>query len=265
MTSQFPILEFDPAREAVNDPSRFIKPGNIPAQGVICFFPEAVRQKVEKGQARPIGALRGEFGVWPIYALDHHGQQVGLFHPGNGAPMAAVMLEEVIALGCRRFVAVGGCGVLEPELTNGHLLVPAAAVRDEGTSYHYLPPAREVAASPAAIAAIERVIRRRGLNYLLTKTWTTDAPYRETPERTARRQAEGCLAVEMEAAAFFAVAAFRGVQCGQILYGGDAALSTAALGTAQINPAVEGRDWTSPAKIRSHLVDLAAEACLEIE
>ena len=103
---------------------------------------------------------------------------------------------------------------------------------------------------PRALAAIETVLDRHGLEYLRTKTWTTDAIYRETPQKVAAYLKEGCLAVEMEAAAFFAVAQFRGVPFGQILYGGDA-----------VTPgAWDGRNWTSRKAIRRNLFWLAAEA-----
>ncbi|MDX1611071.1 MAG: STT3 domain-containing protein, partial [Candidatus Thermoplasmatota archaeon] len=107
--------------------------------------------------------------------------------------------------------------VLNGELAVGHVIVPASAVRDEGTSYHYLAPSREVAATPAAVAAIERTLGKDNVDYVVGKTWTTDAIYRETPGKIALRRQEGCLTVEMEAAAFFAVARFREVTVGQIL------------------------------------------------
>jgi len=165
---------------------------------------------------------------------------------------ARAQVEEVIAAGCRKFVACGGAGVLDREIAVGHVIVAASAVRDEGTSYHYLPPGREVAASPEAVAAIEKVLAARGVPSITAKTWTTDAFYRETQEKVALRRSEGCLTVEMEAAAFFAVAQFRGVTFGQILYGGDD---------------VSGCDWDSRTwqgrrDVREALFHLAAEACL---
>jgi hypothetical protein len=84
----------------------------------------------------------------------------------------------------------------------GHIVVPTAAIRDEGTSYHYLAPAREVAPTPRVLKAIEAVPRENSHDYVRGKTWTTDAVYRETRPRMARRQREGCVVVEVEAAAF---------------------------------------------------------------
>ncbi len=127
-------------------------------------------------------------------------------------------------------------------------------MRDEGTSYHYLPPAREVSPSPEAVAAIEATLQRHHVPYVVGKTWTTDGFYRETLARVARRRAEGCLTVEMEAAAFFAVGQFRDVAVGQLLYCGD-----------DLSGDVwDDREWRDRGAIREGLFRLAAEACLQL-
>jgi uridine phosphorylase len=136
----------------------------------------------------------------------------------------------------------------------GHLVVLAAALRDEGASYHYLPAGREVLAHPAGVQALENVLSRQGLPYLVGKTWTTDAPYRETPPKIAARRAEGCRVVEMEAAGLMAVAQFRGVTLGQVVYGGDD-LSGADW---------DHRGWQSKREVREGLFWTAAQACLEL-
>ena len=100
--------------------------------------------------------------------------------------------------------------MLVPDVALGHVIVPSAAIRDEGTSYHYLPPAREVEPTRQAFDAIVATLERHHVPHVTGKTWTTDGLYRETRGKVERRVAEGCLTVEMEAAAFFAVAAFRG-------------------------------------------------------
>jgi uridine phosphorylase len=171
-----------------------------------------------------------------------------------GSPLAAFLLEEMIALGGRKFIACGGAGVLDKTIAMGHLLVPIAAIRDEGTSYHYLPPAREVEPTPAALAAIETVLKQRKVDYLLTKTWTTDGFFRETKGKMALRKAEGCLAVEMEAAAMFAIARFRNVEFGQILYSGDTIDGDEH----------DGRNWHKNRDVRELLVELAAAACVSM-
>jgi uridine phosphorylase len=251
---EYPILEFDDAPEAMLEPKRLIKPRDVAEHAVACFFQDVISKLVEDHGAQVVRHLRSEIGTHPVYELAVDGRRLAVFHPGVGAPLCAAMFEEVIALGCRKFTACGGAGVLKPDIAVGHVLVPVSAVRDEGTSYHYLPPGREVSAAPEAVAAIEAALRADGVEYLLTKTWTTDAIYRETPEKIRRRAEEGCVTVEMEAAAFFAVARFRDVPFGQILYGGDD-LSGAEW---------DSRRWNSHTTIREKLFWLAAEACLRL-
>ena len=247
---EFPILEFDGEQEAILEPGSLIQPMDIPEEWVICFFADVIDNLVETHSVKVIDHSVSEIGQHPVYEMDYDGRRLVFFHPGIGAPLACGLLEEMIARGCRKFVACGGCGVLDREIAVGHLLVPVSAIRDEGTSYHYLPPSREVEMDTRALSAIKSVLDRHGTEYLLTKTWTTDAIYRETPEKVQAYLEEGCLAVEMEAAAFFAVAQFRGVAFGQILYGGDAV----------IPGAWDGRTWTSRKEIRQNLFWLAAEA-----
>jgi uridine phosphorylase len=253
-TPTYPILEFDSAPEALLEPSRLIRPIDIPEHAVACFFQEVLTSVVEHSGARVIRQLRSEIGTNPVYELDLNGRRVAAFHPGVGAPLAAAFLEEMIALGSRKFMACGGAGVLESAIALGHPIVVSAAVRDEGTSYHYLPPGREVEADPAGVAALEATLRAAHVEYLVGKTWTTDAIYRETPEKIRRRRAEGCLSVEMEAAAFFAVARFRGVRFGQLLYAGD------DVG----GEAWDSRHWDRHTSAREKLFWLAAEACLRL-
>ncbi len=252
----FPILEFDKSKEAVIEPARLIDLMDVPEHCVICFFAEVVSWLVENHDAKIIAHSVSEIGQHPLYEMMFKGQRMAFFHPGIGAPLAAGLLEEVIARGCRKFIACGGCGVLDKDIAVGHLLVPTAALRDEGTSYHYLPPSREVLANHDGVAAVETVLKRHQVDYLLTKAWTTDAIYRETPDKVKAYLAEGCLAVEMEAAAFFAVAQFRGVDFGQILYGGDAVIPSPG--------AWDGREWNSRKDIRLNLFWLAAEAVFEL-
>ncbi len=249
-----PILEFDPSPEAVIEPSAVIEPRDVPAHVVLCYFQEVIERVVREHGRREVARLRSEIGENPIYEIEYGGSRLAIVHPGVGAPLAAGSLEELIALGCRAFVAAGGAGVLVPELALGHVIVPTAAIRDEGTSYHYLPPSREVAADQDAVAAIIATLVRHKVPYVTGKTWTTDALYRETRTTMARRVAEGCLAVEMEAAACFAVAAFRGVPFGQLLYAGDD-LS---------GERWDQRGWDRHASGREVLFRLAAESVLRL-
>ena len=250
----YPILEFDPTRQAFIEPSKIYKPRDMPAYCVISFFKEVIDKVVVEHDARILVNNRWEDGPHPIYEIKHKGKRLAFFHSPVGAAQSSSLLEEAIAFGCRKFIACGGCGVLENDIAAGHLIVVSSAVRDEGTSYHYLPPAREVTADHLGITVLKKTMGDNGIPYRMGKTWTTDAPYRETPNKIRQRKEEGCIVVEMEAAGLMAVAQFREVTFGQVLYGGDD-LSGVEW---------DRRDWQSRADIRENLFWLCADACLAL-
>jgi uridine phosphorylase len=250
----YPILEFDPAPEAFIEPSKIIRARDLPEHCVISFFKEVIDKVIAEHAANVVVENRWEDGPHCIYEILYHDQRLAFFHPGVGAPIAAGLFEEAIAFGCRKFIACGGCGVLQKEIAVGHIIVVSGAIRDEGVSYHYLPPDREVMANPQAVSALTAVLDSRELPYLVGKTWTTDAPYRETAHKIVRRKEEGCLTVEMESAALIAVAQFRNVVFGQALYGGDD-LSGIEW---------DNRGWQSRKDIRESLFWLCADACLKL-
>jgi uridine phosphorylase len=254
MKKDYPILEHDYNTESKLEPSRIIQPRDVPEHCVISFFREVNEKVVREKQAKVAVANRWEDGEHPIYEIEQRGRRLAFFHPGVGAPLAAGLLEEAIAFGCKKFVVVGGAGVLSKELTVGKLILVESAVRDEGLSYHYVKPGREIMAQPQALSVLRAALQERGLPFVSGKTWTTDAPYRETPAAIAARRAEGCLTVEMEAASLMAVAQFRNVLLGQILYAGDD-LSGADW---------DKRGWQSRKEVRESLFWLAADACLEM-
>lgn len=254
LSGEFPILEFDPNKQAFIEPCKLIKPIDIEARCIICFFKEVVDRLANDGKLRGIAELRCECGIIPIYEMELQGEKIAIFNPLIGAPSAAALLEEVIALGCSKFIACGGAGVLKKDLVVGHLIIPVSAIRDEGTSYHYLPPAREVYTNAHAVKTIKNVLNRHGVKYLTAKTWTTDAFYRETPEKVELRKSEGCVTVEMECSALSAVSQFRGVIFGQILYGGDDLSGNEW----------DGRKWIDRKDIRESIFRLAVKCCMEL-
>jgi uridine phosphorylase len=250
----YPILEFDPAPEALIEPSKIIHARDLPEHCVITFFKEVIDKVIQEHGAKVAVENQWEDGLHCIYEVSYQGRRLAFFHPGVGAPIAAGLLEEAIAFGCRKFIACGGCGVLAKDIAVGHLIVVSGAVRDEGVSYHYLPPAREVTANVDAVHALVDTLERRDIPYMVGKTWTTDAPYRETANKIARRREEGCLTVEMESAALIAVAQFRNVVFGQALYGGD-----------DLSGSVwDNRGWQSRSEVREKLFWLCADACLRL-
>lgn len=254
MKHKYPILEFDPTLKSIIEPAQILPAIDIAEHCVLCFFQDVISDLKIAGRLQQVFELGSERGPNPVYELLIDGQRLALMHPGVGAPVSAAFMDELIALGCRKFIACGGCGVLDDKIGLGQVVVPVSAVRDEGTSYHYLPPAREVSTSDKAVAAIRTTLEGHHVPYLLGKTWTTDGFYRETADKLALRRSEGCQIVEMETAAFCAVAQFRGVTFGQILYGGD----------NLTGDNWDRRNWQNQTSTREKLFWLAAESCLQL-
>ncbi len=128
-----------------------------------------------------------------------------------GAPSAVILLEELIAFGVNRIVFVGYCGSIQDEVGLGEVVLPTYAVREEGTSYHYLPGREECRPDRTLFGALGLKLQKRGVDATAGPVWTTDALYRETGKKIERYRGQGVLAVDMEISALFAVGALRRV------------------------------------------------------
>ena len=143
----------------------------------------------------------------------------------TGGPAAAALMEELISLGVIRFIAITSAGLLDKKFDEKKLLVVTDAIRDEGTSYHYLPAGEQAYASPLLTEQFKQSLRGQGIAFEEGRVWTTDAIYRETPSRVERRKNEGAIAVDTECASLCAVAQFRGVEFASAFYFSDFLLS----------------------------------------
>jgi len=254
LKGDYPILEFDQDRNAFIRPERLLEPLDISERAVLCFFTDAIEKILTEYPHEIVTYLKGEGLVLPVYELDYNGEKIILVQSIVGAPWAAAHIEELTARGCKKYMACGGCGVLREDIAVGHLIIPTSAIRDEGTSYHYAPPSREISMNERVVQVIEETLREKSAPYIKAKTWTTDAFFRETPGKIQLRKEEGCVAVDMEASAFIAVAAYNGVDFGQIFYAGD------NLG----GEAWDSRRWQSRADIREAVLKLALDTCLRL-
>ncbi len=213
---------FDPAEKAFINPADITKP--LPDFPKICVstFSEAI---IEKYAAREgvtkIAELYTANGALPVYRTVYGGTPIAFFLSRVGAPACAAGLEEIIALGARKIVLFGSCGILNESRMEGRFLIPTAAVREEGTSFHYALESEEIPMEPSSVRAVTKCLDTCGYPYVTGKVWTMDAIYRETADKIERRRNQGCLAVEMECAAAIAVTRFRGVKFAQFLYGAD--------------------------------------------
>jgi uridine phosphorylase len=182
--------------------------------------------------------------------MSYDGHDVAVVNTPVGAPAAVAIFESLIAIGARKIIGCGGAGVIREGFDVGHVIVPTGAVRDEGTSHHYAPVHAEVAPHPAALSAIDATLTDAGVPHDKGITWTTDAFFRETPAKVARRREQGCICVEMEVSAMFAAASFRGVTYGQLLYAGDDVSAHDW----------DHRNWDSQTSAREHLLGLAVNS-----
>ena len=131
---------------------------------------------------------------------------------GIGSPVASAILEELIAYGVAEFISVGTSGTLQKNIQVGDLVVCDRAIRDEGTSHHYLPIEKFAYPSKTLTRRLQNALEANGKTFHTGASWTIDAPYRETVAEARHYQSEGVMVVEMEAAALFSVAQYRSVE-----------------------------------------------------
>ncbi len=215
-----PILEYDPDPSAVIAPDHERLGIRLPRKAAFPFLGEEVDRFAAEHGAETVSRFVSATKEYPVYVLEAGGQEICLVQAPVGAPAAAQVLDWLISYGVRGIVSCGSCGVLTP-MEENRFLIPTRALRDEGTSYHYLPPSRFVEVSETARSAIERTLRRRGLPYEEVTTWSTDGFFRETREKTEYRRKEGCSVVEMECSALAACAQLRGAVWGELLFTAD--------------------------------------------
>jgi uridine phosphorylase len=183
--------------------------------GVCVLDPDGdiVRELVQAGRARqdPFWACYHT----ELYLVADGDSAYGLIGGVVGASFAVLVAEELFASGCDYLLSITSAGQIAPVGSPPYFILIDRALRDEGTSYHYLPPARYAEADPKLVDVAQRALADVDFAVVRGSTWTTDAPFRETAATIAARQAEGVLAVEMEAAALyaFALARRRAVLC----------------------------------------------------
>ena len=214
------IHSFDPDFSAVINPWDEVSPvENLPETIIATFSPKFLAILESMVPVEECAVLKCNGCRRPVYRFEYKGQTLGIFHTMLGGSASAAMLEELIAMGAKKVLYFGSSGALDKELVYGHLIVPTAAYRDEGVSYHYLP-----ASDYLEIRTAQRlceVFDSLNVPYVKSKTWTTDAVYRETRANMEARKAEGCAVVEMECASVMAVGQFRKVSVYQFLYAAD--------------------------------------------
>lgn len=192
---------------------RQVEPGDdepAPPQAVILTYQPSLFRAVLDDESCTRWRSAGALGqVHCLRRTEGRVAVVGGF--GFGAPVAAIVLENLLAAGVERVVSMGTAGGLQPGQAVGDVVVCSAAVRDEGVSHHYLPPARWALPDPPLTARLAGELEVGGVVAATGTAWTIDTPYMETDAEVRHYRDLGVACVEMEAAALFSVAAHRGV------------------------------------------------------
>lgn len=220
----------------------------LPKRAVFGFLGDTIDHYAQTHHGEVLDVFQTITGDTPIYRILYQGEELCLCRAPLGASAAVQLLDWLIGHGVSSVIAAGSCGALVP-LPENAFLVPSRALRDEGTSYHYLAPSRYVEIPEVARKIITEVLTAHGLKYAECITWTTDGFFRETAGMVAHRREEGCAVVEMECAALAACAQFRGALFGQLLYTADSLADAANY---------DERDWGNDS------LEPALALCLEI-
>src|SRR5215217_3595785 len=177
-------------------------------------LPWRLRWKIPVTRA---GGMNGD-----LYALKKPKGKIGIMTGfGGGSPMTVELAEEFAAMGVKCMILMTWGGILQPDLNPGDIVVIDRAIRDEGTSYHYLPPSKYVDANAGLADTMVEAIQARGGKCSRGTTWTTDAPFRETVEEIRQYQAEGVKTVEMESAGLFTIGKVRNIPTASVVVGMD--------------------------------------------
>ena len=241
------ILDFDSNPQAIIQPSKEDYDFTLPQKCVVIFFKDIVDELAKSEYVKEIGRVTWETGDVVYYLYQKDNVEVCFYHSWVGAAISAAVMDLTIALGARKIIACGGCGVLDNSIDEGKILVPTKAIRDEGTSFHYVAPSSEIACENSLLSELLHYMRKNNIPLSIVKTWTTDGFYRETDQRRKIRVQQGCSTVDMEFSALCAVAQFRHIEFAQLFYAGD---------VVELAEEYDERNWQCDKDTRKSLVNL---------
>ena len=216
------LEQFDSNRVAVLNPDVFqSKIEGFPKTAMSIFNKKLIAEIEQNYNVEQIATISSETKDYPVYKVNIKGVDIAVYQTSVGAASAVGSFEEIIMMGAKNLLLVGCCGCLDSAIEDYSIIIPTAALRDEGTSYHYMPASDEVEIDSKCVNIIEDFIKSKNISYHKGKTWTTDALYRETKDKVEMRKKQGAITVDMECSAMAAVAKFRGVNFGQMFYAAD--------------------------------------------
>ena len=216
------MIEYDPERKTVFDPCDLKLDGK--PRGCLLIFDDEIWEDYvlpnKNFETFPVtNAFGRTFDTYRYIKTD--GEKVLLVYPTTGSAGSVCDMELLIASGIEKFVAFGTCGRLDKNIAKNTIILPTAAYREEGTSYHYLPDSSEIDVDESVLKITKTLFDEEGFNTLEGKIWTTDAVYRETFGKVKLMKERGCIGVDMELSALLALAQYRDVKFIEFLIGED--------------------------------------------
>ncbi len=160
-----------------------------------------VRERLAAERCHTWACFHSELWEWRS-----KGMRFGVVGRAVGASFSVLIAEQLFVSGCRLLISIASAGAIAPGLPKPCYVLIEKALRDEGTSYHYLPPSAFVSAPADLFALALSAAASLRAPVMAGTSWTTDAPFRETAAAVAARQEQGIHTVEMEAAALLAFA-----------------------------------------------------------
>ncbi|WP_423215270.1 nucleoside phosphorylase [Streptococcus equinus] len=216
------LSQFDPTKTAIINPKDVVANlPDFPKTVVTCFARATFARILADVPHRQIAKTSVANLEIPIYELEFKGQKIGFFNSYVGASGCVAILEDIIAMGAENLLIFGTCGVLDSNIKETSIIIPSAAIRDEGTSYHYAPADQEISLNVRHRNLFKEFLDQKNISYTEGKVWTTDGIYRETQQKMAKRKAQGAIAVDMECSAIAALADFRNINHFQFFYSAD--------------------------------------------
>ncbi len=171
------LEEFDTNDTALFNPEDIVKPlENCPKTVVTCFANDLIEHALSIFKCEIISCISSANGKLPIYRINVDGQEIGLFMSAVGASACVSEYEELFAMGVETIVVFGTCGVLDATIHDCAIVLPEAAIRDEGCSYHYVKASDEIKVNHDTLDRMKKFFDECKLHYHVGKVWTTDAP-----------------------------------------------------------------------------------------
>ena len=216
------LNEFDENKISLINPTDIIdRIEDFPEVVVSCFSYVTFQKLLNSHSHYQVATVSFANLVIPVYVMDYEGKNIGMFNAYVSSAGCVAAIEELIAMGMKQLILFGTCGVLDKSIKQNTVIIPTRALRDEGTSFHYLKSSTEVVVNKQHELPFQQLLDILGISHISGKVWTTDAFYRETKSKMSKRKEAGCICVDMECSAVSAVCQFREIELLHFFYTAD--------------------------------------------